>query len=159
MRIILHLLLVAVLTAACNSKNKTNGTASSPTENGENHVIAAFKKSFAFGIFPVYNMTIHSNGEVLLEAVQNTEMDPGTYTSLVSQVTIQSLLDKAEEIGFYELEDTYTGEATDLPRRILTLTSEEKTKTVSFSQDFPPGLRDFEKMFDELLKELEWKKS
>jgi hypothetical protein len=163
MRVLLHLLLVALL-AACNSKNKSNGTSDNPKENGvlegTNHVVASFDKPVAFGQFPVYKITLYSDNTAKLEAIQNLKLDAGNYNATVSQKIIDAFLEKATSMNFFSLNEKYDGNATDLPLRSVTIADAKtgKTKTVQFSQNFPPGLKELETMFDNLIEELTWEK-
>ncbi|MFN3918295.1 MAG: DUF6438 domain-containing protein [Flavobacteriales bacterium] len=163
MRIFLYLILVAAL-AACNSKNKSNGTSSNTNENGVldgvNYVVASFDKPVAFGQFPVYKITLYSNNTAQLHAIQNLKLDNGNYKAAVDQKTIDAFLKKATSMDFFSLNEKYDGNATDLPLRSVTIadTKTGKTKTVQFSQNFPSGLKDIENMFDNLIEELNWEK-
>lgn len=122
------------------------------------NAIARIQRTACYGRCPIYTLTVYSDGSVLYEA-QKWVKEEGTFQGKANPEKFQQLLNKANEIGFFELKDEYDSEyVTDLPSVITTLRSDDVLKQVVNRYQGPEKLSEFEKYFDTLYLELQWSK-
>lgn len=126
--------------------------------DSNSYKVASIKRTACYGTCPEYEMTFHSNLSVEFNGTKNVDMI-GTYTSKISQLQLEDIKGKFDEIGFYELEDKYTSAATDLPTTWVYYSDGKRTKTVMDYTGAPEKLNDLEGFLDQFIKELDWKKS
>ena len=126
--------------------------------NFPKNAIARIQRTACFGRCPIYTLTVYDDGSAELFAERWLEQE-GKFTATVDQSKFQNLLEKAEAINFFELEDVYNSEAvTDLPSTITTLRRDDELKQIVNRYQGPQELSDFEKFFDELYLKSDWKK-
>lgn len=117
------MLLLILLLAAC--------APAAPTEEGPLYpdFRLKFERHACFGTCPIYAFTLTGDGTLIYEG-QNFVEVMGTRTTQVSQAQIKELVGAFDEADFFELEDRYESQATDLPAITLTLTLDGRTKTI-----------------------------
>ena len=72
----------------------------------------------------------------------------GDYEFSVSKEVINYILKKAVEISFFELEDKYTANISDLPRTITFINNGKDKKRVVDYYGAPKSLKEFESLVD-----------
>lgn len=82
----------------------------------------------------------------------------GLFEAKVSKEQLQRLMNRFNEIKFFEMKDLYDDMVTDIPTYTVTYTLNGKTKTVTDRFGSPQELRDAEKFMDEIANSLYWKK-
>ena len=63
---------------------------------------------------------------------------------------------EAKDIGYFGLQDVYDSQVTDLPTCYTALAGNNTRKVIKNRHNTPPGLREFEKYFDQVLDGVEW---
>jgi hypothetical protein len=120
-------------------------------------LIASMLKTPCFGTCPVFEAWVYKNGRVRWCGAENSPM-PGNLESTASPDWIEALYNKAEQSGFWELQDQYPGGAwlEDIPMTISYLRLEQKEKRIADQADAPVSLLRFEQWLLQHLMELEW---
>ena len=123
------------------------------------NAIAGIQRTACFGKCPIYKLRVYDNGTAELHA-ENWLDKEGDFIATVDQERFEKLMQKAEEIGYFGLANVYDSESvTDLPSTITTMRREDELKQVVNRYQGPEKLDKFEKYFDELYLNLDWKKS
>lgn len=174
MKTYLFLILLSSLPLSCANRKHAEGgindsTKESKTEevnkvdepkqvfpSQERSFFASINRGACYGKCPIYAMKIYSDGHVELTGTRF--MEPiGDFTGQISKEQIQLFMDKAQEIGFFQLEDVYDSPVTDIPAITTSIVINGKQKTVMRRVGYPERIREFENLFDELLKTVDWK--
>lgn len=120
---------------------------------------AGYRKTGCYGECPAYSVEFYEDGTVTWNGILYTQ-PLGTKTGKISADAITKLKDKAREIGFLKLNDSYPdGKIADAESTILFMHLDGKKKQVTDVFGSPDGLKDLEKQFDNLIKQLGWAKS
>ena len=138
-----YLLFLCVLFACGSSKNSTE----TKVKELKKELIISFQRTPCYGTCPIYKMEILSDGSAFYHGERFVDRI-GDYEFTVSQETINYILKKAVEIGFFELEDIYTANITDLPKTITFIKNGKDEKRVIDYYDAPKGLKEFESLVD-----------
>lgn len=124
----------------------------------EPRLFASLKRTPCYGRCPVYEVQFYSNGQALYKGEQNVPLN-GIYLGNVPDSTIQQILEKAMNIGFFSLSDFYPekGEPiADLPQSITYLNDGRQEKTIVNNHLAPVELIRFERFLDSLTNAIQW---
>ncbi|MCO6488606.1 MAG: hypothetical protein J5I98_09330 [Phaeodactylibacter sp.] len=124
----------------------------------EPRLLASLKRTACYGRCPVYEVQFYSNGQAIYQGERNVPLH-GIYLAFVSDSTINLILEKAYDIGFFGLSDFYpeNGEPiADLPQSTTYLNDGRQEKTIVNNHLAPVGLLSFERFLDELAREVAW---
>jgi len=130
------------------------------------------KRGGCLGTCPVYELTIHGNGEVIYSGEYFVK-EIGIRKDKISQSQIFTLFKYAMEIGFFELKSEYNTEnyyeldksgmvqyskgiITDLPKYEVEIKIGNKKKKIVDYLGAPKRLRQFENMIDRICKSERW---
>ncbi|HHM21925.1 MAG TPA: hypothetical protein ENJ20_07860 [Bacteroidetes bacterium] len=131
------------------------------TPNPYQYDVADFielKKDPCFGFCPVYTIKINGRGEVVYNGLKNVEKE-GTWYRILPPERVNGLFSAFEEAGFWDFNDEYTAQVTDLPTTWITLVLGEKTKTIKDYYGAPEKLKTLEAMIGKIVSEEEgWKR-
>lgn len=160
---------IAILTA-CASKNATidtGSTNSSSTSNSEHQIIfqdvqpgdslfASIEKTYCFGKCPVFSLHIYNSGYAVYKGTANVNL-MGRHTARLTKEQMITLIDKANEVNYFEMEDVYDQEGvTDLPSGLTSIVVNGKRKSVKRRYNYPKSILVFESAFDDLVKRIRW---
>lgn len=116
------------------------------------------KKDPCFGFCPVYTIEINGQGKIVYNGIRNVPKE-GTWYQVISVEQTNGLFAAFEEAGFWEFEDEYTAQVTDLPTTWTTLVIGEKRKTIKDYYGAPEKLKALEQMIAEIAESEEgWKR-
>ena len=119
-------------------------------------LFASIQKGYCFGTCPVYEMKIYNSGFVTFEGKANVDLI-GKHTGRVTKDQMLAFYDMANEIGYFEMEDEYDNPGiSDLPSTTTSLLMAGKRKTVRRRYGYPTTIKAFEKVFEDLIKEISW---
>jgi hypothetical protein len=120
--------------------------------------VASYHKTTCFGKCPSYKVAIYPDGTLTWEGIANTR--PLTHKNAkISPETILQLQDKARSIDFLKLDAAYPPDPiADAQATIVYMELDGKTKQVSDIFGAPKGLKELEKMFEDLIKKQGWNK-
>lgn len=120
------------------------------------NAVARIQRTPCFGRCPIYTITVYEDGSVIYEAEEFVQ-EKGAFYGKVEEDKIRKLMQRAEAINFFELNDEYDNEyVTDLPSTITTLRKDGELKQVINRYQGPEELHKFEKYFDQLFLDLNW---
>jgi len=136
------LLLVFLVLFACGSSKK--GT---EIKEIKKELIISLERTPCYGTCPIYKIKIFSDGSAFYHGERFVEKI-GNYEFSVSKETLNYILKKADEIGFFELEDKYTANITDLPKTITFIKNGKHKKRVVDYYGAPKILKEFESLVD-----------
>ncbi len=136
--------LFLLLTLSCGvSKNRSE----QKTKEVNKELIISLERTPCYGTCPIYKMEIFSDGSAFYHGERFVDK-MGDFQFTVSKETINYILKRAEEIGFFEMEDKYTGNITDLPKTITFIKSEKAEKKIIDYYNAPKILKEFESLVD-----------
>ena len=138
-----HMILLVVLMACGSSKKSTE----SKDRKEKKELIISLERTACYGTCPIYRMEIFSDGSAFYHGERFVN-NIGNFEFTVTKETINYILKKAEEIGFFEMEDKYTANISDLPKTITFIKSEKATKKIIDYHDAPKILKEFESLVD-----------
>lgn len=118
-------------------------------------VFFSLERTPCFGKCAAYTVTIDKFGNARWIGRSNTDR-PGTWKAQVSTMTMERLLSRANSIGFFDMEDRYDGQVTDLPSTIIRVNANGKDKKVVARYKIPPAFKPFAAFADSLLMPLAW---
>lgn len=145
------------LFACANSKKQAENSVESDGKPPRQEVteFASITKTFCFGKCPVYEMSIFSDGKVVLNGKANIEM-LGHWELKISEADLAAFVKMAEDINYFELEDKYDSPVTDLPSTTTSIVINGKRKEVYRRANYPERILKFEALFTELLERKGW---
>ena len=121
-------------------------------------VVARIQRTACFGRCPIYVMTVFEGGSVMFEGKKWVEKE-GVFRASVSKESIEKLYAKANEVGFFKMNNIYDNQyVTDLPSTITTLKIKGEFKTVIARYEAPDLLHEFNNYFDAQFSALNWEK-
>ena len=121
-------------------------------------LFASIEKGVCFGNCSAYKMHIYCEGFVALTALRGNKVN-GSFRSCVTPGQMNLLLAKAKEIKFEDMKSVYDNKSvTDLPMVKTSIVLSGKHKEVKRRYKYPRKILELEKMFDNLLDELQWEK-
>lgn len=129
----------------------------------------SLERTGCFGSCPIYVVTLYQDGAVRFEG-RDYVKKKGVFVKRVDRAAVERLFEKAESIGFWQLQDTYAiskevkkGDdaiielpPTDLPTRYVTLRTAKKMKRVQDYWGAPAELRELERLIDATAGVAEW---
>lgn len=165
-----HLLLLAatalLLGASCKNKEQvaSDGPQDIPPPPAARYggageadsLFFSLERTPCFGQCKTYRIQVFRSGFAVYEGSSFVEKI-GTHHGRVGSDTLALLLRKAEEIDFFNLEDRYDSQVTDLPSTIVQVVANGRNKRVVARVGTPPALKSFAAYADELLFPLPWK--
>ncbi|MCA1763275.1 MAG: DUF6438 domain-containing protein [Cryomorphaceae bacterium] len=167
----LTLILSLLLIFSCKSRNEAQNTASAEEQKPEKDTVVvmvekptspddtlviAFEKTPCFGRCPVYKVKVYESGFATYEGLNFTEK-MGLYAYRFSEPEIESIYNRAVEIGYFELKSEYDDKLiTDLPSTISEINYKDKSHRVKARINAPEKLINFHKNLAVTLQEKDW---
>ena len=150
---------LVIFFCSCLFQKKASKDAS--TDNGaeQEHVdtlFASIHRTACYGRCPSYKVEIYESGYAIYEGFKFVEKE-GKYTAQLPANDLAYLMDKAKEIGYFQLNDKYDSNVTDLPV-CTTSMKDDVRKTIYNRHQGPKELNAFQDLFDQLLDNQTWKK-
>lgn len=119
-------------------------------------VFLRFERTACFGKCPSYVLVIQKDGKASYEGIEWV-VNKGKFNAIIEAEVLKRIREKAEEIGFFSMADSYDNKyVTDLPSVITTLKTRNGFKTIVNRYQGPETLRAFERFIDEQLKKVIW---
>jgi len=154
---------ITILSVACSTTKKGMSETDAYTEFQndlkDDTLFASIERGFCFGTCPVYKLYIYTNGNAIYEGIKNVNMN-GVFAAQLSPEQMNRLITSAKSIGYMEFENEYDDpNVTDKPTTTTSIVIDGKRKQVKRRHRFPSEIIGFEKTFDEIVTEVEWKKT
>lgn len=122
-------------------------------------LLFALERTTCYGQCPYYSVQIYDNGTARYHGKRHVER-LGLYTAVVPPAVVQRLQAKLNAIQYEQLYPKYPVEGLgiiDLPLCISTVSIQGAPKTIYNRNDAPLGLVEYERLFDNLVEELDWR--
>ncbi|OUV72856.1 MAG: hypothetical protein CBC83_06680 [Flavobacteriales bacterium TMED123] len=129
---------------ACGSSKKS---IKSKVKKEKRELIITLERTACYGTCPIYKIEIYSDGSAFYHGERFVDY-LGDYEFSVSKKTTNYILKRAVEIGFFEMEDKYTANITDLPKTIVFIQKDKQKKKIIDYYGAPKKLKEFESLVD-----------
>ena len=166
MRTIVSLTSAALLLIGAGCGNTAKSTAGPGDEdasmyggpNPTDSLFFSIERTPCFGKCPAYRIKVYRSGYATYEGISNVER-LGQNRAWVGKDTLALLLKEAEAIGYFDLQDSYDRQVTDIPSTRLRMVSGARDKSILARAGVPPELKAFALRADELLLPMAWKRA
>ncbi len=116
-----------------------------------------YSRTPCFGMCPIFSLVVYSNGEAHYEGQNFTNLI-GTYRTQWNMASLQTINKKAEQIGYFRMEEVYDNDKImDLPSVITAIRTEKKLKWVTNRYKAPKELSSLYDLLDETIAKSTWK--
>lgn len=138
-----------------------NENSADQTETEQDHfpdsLFFAMQRTPCFGRCPTYEVNIYESGYATYSGESNVDRI-GEYETWVSESMADSILKKAQDIGFMMMLDSYDNSlVTDLPSTYFKLNIGGQKKEIKCRISCPERLVEFSKEVESLIDQVEWK--
>jgi hypothetical protein len=116
----------------------------------------SLERTVCFGACKAYRIEVFRGGHATYDGRANVEKI-GLFTGRVGRDTLDLLLEEAKRINFFDLQDRYDSEVTDLPSTIVRVVAMGRDKKVVGRTGYPEKFRAFVEYAEELLLPMPWK--
>lgn len=139
MRLLGYIFIFSLLLSCSSKKSVIN--------KKKKDIIISLERTPCYGSCPIYKMSIYSDGTAVYYGERFVN-NIGSYSFRVSKETIDYILNRAIEINFFQLENQYTENISDLPKTITYIKNGKEKKKVINYYGAPKKLREFESLVD-----------
>lgn len=126
-----------------------------PAPPKEEGIALEYRRTACFGTCPIFNFKVYDNGRAIYEGKNFVDMI-GVYHTNISKNDIDKIVDAAEKIKFFQMDDVYDSQVTDLPSVYLSILKDGKFKTVKNRHNGPKELKALYEQVDALIKAQKW---
>jgi hypothetical protein len=147
----LLLMVSLILTISCKTRQKSAATQKS------DEPVFVLQKTACFGECPVYTLKIFSDGLVTLKGEHFVDKI-GNYTNQIPADEVQQLISDFQSANFFDFQDEYTSEATDLPTTYVTFNHDGRSKKITDYYGAPDELKLLENTLERYIIISNWKK-
>lgn len=168
MRTFIALALPFVL-IACAAQQNTSGSGGDaspvaaspqvPTLGGAgkaDSLVISLQRTPCFGTCKAYVINVYRSGYATFEGRSHVELE-GMHHTRIGQDTIARILEDAERTGFYQFNDKYDRDVTDLPSSIMRLVANGKDKRVAARIGAPESFKLLFERAEGLLYPVVWR--
>lgn len=120
-------------------------------------LIFSLEKTPCFGPCEVYKLEIFSTGLLRFTGISNHKMI-GKYRSELKKSALEEIQAKFRDAGFFSFKNEYLGKVSDLPTTYLFFKDGPNEKMIQDYYGAPPTLKELEKIIEDLVVALKWKK-
>ena len=113
-------------------------------------LLIEMKRTPCYGFCPVYTLRIGKDGKGLFEGVENVEKT-GKFSFSLTSEELQELEDTFRQINFYQLQNMYNADVSDLPTTYITYNKDGKRKKIMDYYGAPEELRSLENRIETLV--------
>ena len=140
MKHLLVITLICCLFVGCNTSKKCST---------DNEIVFSMSKTRCYGKCPVYTIDIYSNGHVIYEGKSNVDKI-GKFEKNITQKELSDLKKAFLDSKFFDFEDEYVSNATDLPTTYILFRNNGKEKKIKDYHKAPKELKALEKLLDDI---------
>jgi len=119
-------------------------------------LIASIERTACYGTCPAYIIKVYKSGYVTYEGI-NFVKNEGMFYARVSEGVLDLLLSKAKEVNYSAFKNEFNEGMTDIPSTITQVRLDGKIKQVTNRGGDDQQLIEFEKYFDSLFANINWK--
>ncbi len=140
MKQILVITLLCGFIVGCNSAKKIGS---------DNEIVFSMTKTKCYGKCPAYTIEIYSNGRVTYNGLANVEKI-GKFEKNITQTELSNLKKAFLDSKFFDFNDEYVSNATDLPTTYILFRNNDKEKKIKDYHRAPKELKVLEKLLDDI---------
>lgn len=130
---------------------------SKPPQKESTEKVLSIRKTECYGSCPTYNLDIFADGYAEIEVINNLDLENGKYAAKLKTEDFNELLGKFRSSSFFDFEDQYMGNVTDLPTTYIYFSDGGNSKEIQDYYGAPDELKELEKSLENLVLELKWK--
>lgn len=119
-------------------------------------LLASIERTACYGTCPAYIINVYKSGYVTYEGI-NFVKNEGKFYARVDGDVLDLLLSKAKEVNYSKFKNVFNEGMTDIPSTITQVRLDGKVKQVTNRGGDDPELIEFEKYFDSLFANINWK--
>ena len=153
----MKLFLYSIIIFLLGPCHKPSATANSAKED-YSKVNFSFQRTPCFGKCPAFTMDINGSTKTITYKGRSNVDKIGTYTKAITDDEIAALVKAFDNAHFFEFNDKYKGNMTDLPSTFTSYTNGSKTRKIEDMNGAPAELRELEKLLDTIANSDGWKK-
>ena len=138
-----HILVIAFLCClivGCNSAKNIGS---------DNEIVFSMTKTKCYGKCPAYTIEIYSNGRVIYNGLANVEKI-GKFEKNINQTELSNLQKTFLDSKFFDFEDEYVSNATDLPTTYILFRNNGKEKKIKDYHKAPKELKNLERLLEDI---------
>ncbi len=149
---ILPLLMLLICVCGCTGSKQTATTNNDFPGAPNDSLVASLYRTPCFGVCPHYRVSFYRSGYVEYEGFANAALK-GRYFTYIKTSELKNIGVKAEEIGYFELNDTYRNpHLTDFPTIYSEVRFRGKQKKITrYDADPPKNLVEMENYIDKMV--------
>ena len=160
---LVFVLALSLSVIGCNSSKKASSDTEVKSEvieadTTENLVLVSFEQTGCFGTCPVHKMVIFQDGSAFYAAERHTKLQ-GAFTYKFSVEETENIVNKAKELGFFEMEKEYTSPITDLPTTTIFIQLGEHAHQVIAYSSYPENTQKLIEYLYGISQSTEWEKA
>ncbi len=125
-------------------------------EEMDTSVVISMQKTKCFGACPVYTIDIYESGMVYFNGKENVDKI-GEFKIRLSKKELNRLIDLFTENRFFDLQDKYVSDVSDLPTTYVYFSHNGKRKRIMDYDGAPQNLKKLENEVSQLVKIPKWK--
>ncbi len=125
-------------------------------EEMDTSVVISMQKTKCFGACPVYTIDIYESGMVYFNGKENVDKI-GEFKIRLSKKELNRLIDLFTENRFFDLQDKYVSDVSDLPTTYIYFSHNGKRKRIMDYDGAPQNLKKLESEVSQLVKIPKWK--
>lgn len=170
MRKTIALLLVsAIAFAACTGQRDTAEQATKPAPQQQDppkastpdaaaadSTVLRLERTPCFGACKAYRIIVYRSGYAIFEGRANMEK-MGPHSARIGTDTIATIARMAQDRGFFEMQDKYDADVTDLPSTYLRIAAAGKDKQVLARVGQPQAFKELVSDIEAILLPVAWK--
>lgn len=126
-------------------------------QESEPSVVISLQKTQCFGNCPAFKFEIYSDLRAKYSGTAHVE-HLGDWSATLTNEQHQNILKEFEESDFFQFDDRYYQEISDLPTTYVTYSDGDKVKKVMDYYGAPEKLKQIEAKVEQLIEQLEWEK-
>lgn len=149
MRNLFLLFIIPVFIYSCSVSKESSVKASDFPGESSDSLVAYIERTRCFGVCPTYSIRIYRSGYVIYEGYDHVT-NIGRYYKWITAEQLTSIGLKAEELGYFNLNDEYRNpHLTDFPTIFTEVRFRGKKKKIThYDADPPASLVEMEKYID-----------
>lgn len=125
------------------------------SQTSQPYLTVSLTKTACYGQCPVYDFKLYSDCSATFKGTAFTDK-LGDWKSKATKRQFNTLIEAFETSNFFEFEDRYYSEITDLPTTYLFYSDANRDKKIMDYYGAPQELKDLEAMVESLIDKLEW---
>lgn len=148
-------IILIVLLTSCGTTKKNTSNAVKNIDEEAKLVISYLQTSGYNKLAPKYEIKLFNNRQMYLDAIRNLDIT-GKHMRTLSEKEYNALIKAFTDADFFEFEDSYTSDMTDLPSRYLYFCYDGKEKKILDYYGAPEELKELELLVQSFLDRVGW---